>query len=101
MKYTYEFFHSSEYVDFNEKETFEWQMNVETQFGLDYTSLCTQPQFNEIRCKSKYKSPDTNITRNFFEHYQFCDWGYYANFEFPEENLSTQETWIRLEDEKP
>jgi hypothetical protein len=43
----------------------------------------------------------TNITTNFLEHYQFCDRGYYTNYEFPEENLSTQDTWIRLEDEKP
>ena len=50
-----------------------------------------QPQSNEIRCKAKYKSPNTNITKNYFENYQFCDWGYYATYEFPEENLSTQE----------
>ena len=76
-------------------------MNVETQFGSDYTFFCTQPQSNEIRCKAKYKSPNTNITKNYFENYQFCDWGYYATYNFPEENLSTQETWIRLENEKP
>ena len=95
------FFHSSEYVDFNEKITIKWPMNVETQFGSDYTFFCTQPQSNEIRCKSKYKSPITNITTNFFGSYQFCDWGFYENHELPEENLSTQNTWTRLEDEKP
>ena len=75
-------------------------MNVEMQFGV-YTSTCTQPQSNEIRCESKYKSPITNITTNFFGSYQFCDWGFYENHELPEENLSTQNTWTRLEDEKP
>ena len=79
----------------------EWPMNVETQFGSDYSFFCTQPQSNEIRCKAKYKSPNTNITTNYFENYQFCDWGYYANYEFPEEKLSTKQTWTRLEDEKP
>ena len=46
-----------------------------------------------------YTSPDTNITTTYFEHYQFCDWGYTANFVFPEENLTTQESLIRLEGE--
>ena len=82
-------------------QTYEWALNVETQFDSDYWFFCTQPQSNEIRCKSKYKSPNTNITTNYFENYQFCDWGYYATYEIPEENLSTQETWIRLEDQKP
>ena len=72
-------------------------MDVEMQSGSGYTSFCTQPQSNEIRCKSKYKSPITNITTNFFQNYQFCDWGFYENHEFPEENLSTQNTWTRLE----
>ena len=76
-------------------------MNVETQLGSDYTFFCTQPQSNEIRCKFEYKSPNTNITTNYFENYQFCDWGFFANYEFPEENLSTQNTWTRLEDKKP
>ena len=76
-------------------------MNAEWQYQSDYTFFCTQPQSNELKCKDTYKSPNTKITKTFFEHYQFCDWGFYVNYEFPEGNLSTQETWIRLEDEKP
>ena len=92
---------SSEFLVDNEKVTMVWSMNVEFKFWSDFTYFCTQPQSNEIKCRTKYKSPDTNITTTYFEHYQFCDWGYYATYEIPEENLSTQETWIRLENEKP
>jgi hypothetical protein len=100
MKYTYGFFlNSSEFLDDNEKVTMVWPMNVEFKFWSDFTSFCTQPQSNEIECITKYKSPDTNITTTYFEHYQFCDWGYAASYVFPEENLTTQETLIRLEGE--
>ena len=100
MKYTHGFFpNSPEFVDDNEKVTMAWPMNVEFQFWSDFTYFCTQPQSNEIKCKTKYKSSDTNITTTYFEHYQFCEWGYYASYDFPEENLKTQENLIRLEGE--
>ena len=100
MKYIHGFFlNSPEFVDDNEKVTMAWPMNVEFQFWSDFTYFCTQPQSNEIKCKTKYKSPDTNITTTYFEHYQFCEWGYYASYVFPEENLKTQENLIRLEGE--
>ena len=76
-----------------------WPMNAEFKFWFDFTCFCTQPQSNEIECKTNYKSPDTNITTTYFEHYQFCEWGYYASYVFPEENLTTHETLIRLEEE--
>ena len=100
MIYTHGFtLNSSEFLDDNEKVTMVWPMNVEFKFWSDFTYFCTQPQSNEIKCKTKYKSPDTNITTTYFENYQFCDWGYTANFVFPEENLTTQESLIRLEGE--
>jgi hypothetical protein len=100
VKNTFGFFFP-EFVDDSEKVTMAWPMNVEFQFWSDFTFFCTKPQSNEIKCKTKYKSTDTNITTTYLEQYQFCDWGYTASYVFPEENLSTQETLTRLVDETP
>jgi len=85
-----------EWVEWNSTSTYVFPMDKETEFDSEYTLFCTQPEPNEMKCKYKYKSLTTNITKTVFGNDHFCDWGFTTRYDFPDGNISTSETYVRI-----
>ena len=80
--------------------TSKFHMNESLNFKPFKNEICKQPQLNEIKCKGQHESPITNVTTNYEVNYYFYVWGMIEEIISTDTNLSTNTTWIRIEEKK-